>query len=94
MHNKRIWAHVHAYHYDYGSYPNFFLQVNLKNLEKFTEDFVGIKDKESIERFIGNYGIRRTSPEFWRISDWFHKQKAKAQPVRSGIFDLNRYSNL
>jgi len=77
-----------------GSYPNFFLEVDFKDLKHFTDRFVRLNSEKAIEQFIADYGIRRTNHKFWDISDWFHEHKAKAQPVRAGVFDLNRYNNL
>ncbi|MFK5985987.1 MAG: fatty acid cis/trans isomerase [Pseudomonadota bacterium] len=76
-----------------GSYPNFFLDVNIEELDKFTQQFKQINSKEDYEKFVTLYGIRRTHTKFWELSDWFYQYYKKSQPVRSGYFDLNRYEN-
>jgi hypothetical protein len=39
------------------------------------------------------YGVRRTNEDFWKHADWFNSQHLRAEPVKAGIFDLNRYQN-
>jgi hypothetical protein len=38
--------------------------------------------------------VRRTQAAFWASADWFQARAAENEPLRSGIFDLNRYRNL
>jgi hypothetical protein len=76
-----------------GSYPNFFYVVDLDEVERFVERYNAIATREDYERFVARYGLRRTSLEFWQTSDWFHDQYAREQPLRAGLFDLNRYQN-
>jgi len=76
-----------------GSYPNFFFEVEPDELEDFTNRLINIKTLDDYERFAGIYGIRRTNDSFWETADWFQDEYAKQLPVRSGLFDLNRYAN-
>ena len=76
-----------------GAYPNFFLEVNFKDIKKFVDEYKAIDDKAKYAKLIDNYGIRRTNPEFWRSSDWFYKKHQHDNPVTYGLFDLNRYNN-
>jgi hypothetical protein len=76
-----------------GSYPNFFYVVDLENTESFVSEYNAIKNRHDYEVFVGRYGLRRTSDDFWENADWFKQQYAREQPVLSGIFDLNRYQN-
>lgn len=76
-----------------GSYPNFFFVIDIKNVNAFVTDIEAIRDRDDYERFVGLYGVRRTDTKFWSISDWFHDRLASNEPLRAGIFDLNRYRN-
>ena len=76
-----------------GSYPNFFFDVKLEDLERFSMQHAAIETQKDYEAFVMSYGIRRTNPDFWAAADWFQTQLAKQQPLRAGILDLNRYRN-
>ncbi len=76
-----------------GSYPNFFYDVDLKDIETFVTHYQAIADRDDYEKFVARYGLRRTDPKFWAVSDWFNDKYARDQPVLSGLFDLNRYEN-
>lgn len=76
-----------------GSYPNFFFDVDVSDVEAFVTRFEAIRDRDDYERFVGLYGIRRTDLAFWSISDWFYTRAMHDDPLHAGIFDLNRYRN-
>jgi hypothetical protein len=76
-----------------GSYPNFFFVVEPEELEDFTRRYINIRTLDDYERFVGTYGIRRTNDSFWETADWFQDKYAEQAPVKSGLFDLNRYAN-
>ena len=40
---------------------------------------------------LGRYGINRADERFWDAYDWFQKRFLEEEPVRGGLFDLNRY---
>lgn len=77
----------------YGSYPNFFFDVDVKQAEYFATRYAAIRHREDYEKFVELFGVRRTHPDFWVISDWFQDYNTKQQPIVSGLFDLNRYHN-
>lgn len=74
-----------------GSYPNFFLVVEESELEIFATAFVGMSGESDYLQITKRYGVRRTNPDFWLHSDWFAQSSSRADPVGSGVFDLNRY---
>ncbi len=76
-----------------GSYPNFFFNVALSDIDEFTEKCTAIQNKKDYENFVEHYGVRRTNPLFWELSDWFSDNYKKHKPISSGLFDLNRYQN-
>ncbi len=76
-----------------GSYPNFFFTVALEDIDEFSKICASIQNKQDYEKFVDKYGVRRTSPLFWEMSDWFQDKYREAKPIISGLFDLNRYQN-
>jgi len=76
-----------------GSYPNFFFSVDIDDIERFSTEYAALDSRESYERFVDTYGIRRTNPDFWATADWFQDQYVREKPVLSGLFDLNRYQD-
>ncbi len=77
-----------------GAYPNLFFVVDEAEIEAFSDKFISIKNKNDYEEFVAIYGVRRTSPSFWKEADWFNEQLSKQDPLGYGIFDLNRYNNI
>jgi hypothetical protein len=76
-----------------GSYPNFFFNVDIDDIENFTASYAGLQSREEYEQFVAMYGVRRTDRSFWDTADWFQDRYAKEKPVLSGLFDLNRYED-
>ncbi|MCF6354953.1 MAG: fatty acid cis/trans isomerase [Candidatus Polarisedimenticolaceae bacterium] len=76
-----------------GSYPNFFFSVAQSDIEDFAQRCATIRNYNDYERFVDQYGVRRTNPAFWELADWFQDKLARSNPVLSGLFDLNRYQN-
>ena len=37
------------------------------------------------------YGVNRADEDFWESYDWFQAQLFEADPLRAGLYDLNRY---
>jgi len=76
-----------------GSYPNFFFSVALSDIDEFAKKCTAIRNEKDYEKFVEHYGVRRTSPLFWELSDWFQDNYTHHKPISSGLFDLNRYQN-
>ena len=77
----------------FGSYPNFFFEVDENKLGDFVKGYTAIRSEKDYRNFVALYGVRRTNPDFWRLADWFQDYYYRQEPLRSGIFDLNRYQN-
>ena len=78
-----------------GSYPNFIFDVDVTQIETFTQTLGSGQDaiptsKPSSTR----WGVRRTSPQLWPTVDWVHDDFRRRQPTEFGLFDLDRYDNL
>ena len=76
-----------------SAYPNFFYVVPVADVARFVRRYDAIASREDYERFVAHFGIRRTNPRFWAISDWFNEQALRERPELAGLFDLNRYGN-
>ena len=74
-----------------GSYPNFFFDIREEDLPDFF-DLLAHYDKspQDMQR-LARYGINRSDKRFWDTYDWFQQRFNEEEPVRAGLFDLNRY---
>ncbi len=76
-----------------GAYPNAFLIVNEADLDRFVDMTSTLRTEGDYARLLDTYGVRRTSPNFWRQSDAFHAAYEQDAPVEYGLFDYNRLEN-
>ena len=76
-----------------GSYPNFFFLVRGDELTAFVEHAKSVRNVDDYQLFVGRFGVRRTSTNFWKQADWFQDSYNAARPIEAGILDLNRYEN-
>lgn len=76
-----------------GAYPNMFFQLTEKQLESFVVEITAMRSDEDYTRLVERYGVRRTAPWFWKLSDEFHAVYRARHPIEAGVFDLNRYQN-
>ncbi len=73
------------------SYPNLFFEVAEERLPDFLRDLNGVDNAASAKAFIGSWGILKTSPRFWTVSDLLHAYLQQLDPVQSGVLDYTRY---
>ena len=76
-----------------GSYPQILFYVSHDQKEIFITQFKGIKDKVGYEQLLDKYGIRRTNPKFWKVSDEIHAIHKNNNNIEYGLFDYNRLEN-
>jgi hypothetical protein len=76
-----------------GSYPNMFFQLTSSQVEEFSKAIEAMNSDGDYTTLVERYGVRRTAPWFWKLSDEFYSSYKKAQPIEAGLFDLNRYQN-
>jgi len=74
-----------------GSYPNMFVSIDIKDLDDFFNIIENFDGSDAMIDEIKNYLISRSDPKFWEVYDWFQGWFAKVEPIKSGIYDLNRY---
>jgi hypothetical protein len=77
-----------------GSYPNFMFDVDVTQIETFTQTLAAVKTTSDFEAVVTRWGVRRTSPQLWPTVDWVHDDFRRRQPTQFGLFDLDRYDNL
>jgi len=52
-----------------------------------------MRNEDDYSSLLDKYGVRRTSPEFWKLSDAFHAAYQRDAPVEYGLFDYSRLEN-
>jgi hypothetical protein len=75
----------------FGSYPNFFFEVELEEVEAFAETLRAVTDDAGFAAFVARFGVRRTDPRFWEMSDWLREDLRRRTPMEAGLYDLARY---
>jgi hypothetical protein len=74
-----------------GSYPNYFFDLQEKDLPDFIDLLAHFeKSPRDLER-MSRYGVNRSDDRLWETYDWFQQRFNEDEPVRGGLFDLNRY---
>ncbi len=76
-----------------GSYPNIFFRVSDSELGDFVSAIEAMQTEADYTQLVTNYGVRRTEPGFWQLSDTLHADYERRVPTEAGLFDLNRYEN-
>jgi len=52
-----------------------------------------MRTEDDYAQLLDNYGVRRTSPNFWQHSDALHTAFKQISPVEYGLFDYSRLEN-
>ena len=77
-----------------GDYPNVLMQVEESELIDWADQVGSLKTKEDYSALLDSFGIRRTHPNFWFVSDAIGNREGKLdRPRESGILDYNRLEN-
>ncbi|MBW2693967.1 MAG: fatty acid cis/trans isomerase [Deltaproteobacteria bacterium] len=77
-----------------GSYPNLLFDVDVDQIDSFTQTLTSVENAADFEKLVDRWGIRRTSPRFWSTVDWIHQDARQRTPTEVGLFDFGRYKNL
>jgi hypothetical protein len=77
----------------YGSYPNFFFDVPMESVPDFARNLRDVSGDAGFTAFVEQWGVRRSSVNFWETADWLQEDFAARQPVQAGLLDLNRYKD-
>lgn len=74
-----------------GSYPNYFFEVDRSDIPDFLDVFKTFDGSSKSVQRLNRYGVNRARADFWEVYDRFQKRFIESDPVRAGLFDLNRY---
>lgn len=76
-----------------GSYPGLIFRVAERDKLHFVNAFSAATDTEKFTEVIARYGVRRSNPDFWQVSDKIHQLNEQENPIDSGLLDYNRLEN-
>lgn len=76
-----------------GAYPNMFLSVNEADIPELVRLMTQIRSESDYSQLLDRFGMRRTDPDFWALSDTILANYARSEPLTSGILDYSRYEN-
>jgi hypothetical protein len=76
-----------------GAYPDALWHIEADKLDQFIADITMIKNEDDYRQVMAKYGVRRSSPEFWKFSDRLHQVYQSEYPVAYGSLDYNRLEN-
>jgi len=76
-----------------GAYPNVLLEVGADELPALAAAIAKLGSEADYRALLDRYGVRRTSPRFWSLSDELHAKHRAAQPIAAGLLDYNRLEN-
>ncbi|MCB1733183.1 MAG: fatty acid cis/trans isomerase, partial [Halieaceae bacterium] len=77
-----------------GSYPNFFFDVPLAQLQDFTDALHGASTEAQYRDIVARYGVARMDPAIWDNFQWHVDYMRQSQPLAAGVYDLSRYKKV
>ena len=75
------------------TYPNALFQLENNQLHEFTDILSTMQSDQDYKALVDQFGIRRTNPKFWQISDELHTLYQAQEPMSYGLLDYNRLQN-
>lgn len=76
-----------------GDYPNAFWSIDAQQLDTLAGQIGQLKNEDDYFTLMSQYGVRRTSENFWANSDLLHRTYQQQQPRVAGLMDYNRIEN-
>ena len=76
-----------------GSYPSIIFRVAERDKFDFVNTFIDANSGEKFTALIARYGVRRSNPDFWKVSDKLHQLYYQQDAVDYGLLDYNRLEN-
>ena len=76
-----------------GAYPNVLLEAEAGELPALAAAIAKLDSEADYAVLLDRYGVRRTSPRFWPLSDELHATQRAALPTAGGLLDYNRLEN-
>ncbi len=75
------------------AYPNAFYRVSREALPAFTQAVAGLASEADYVALMTRYGVRRSSSDFWPLSDAVNADYLRRAPIEAGWLDYNRLEN-
>ncbi len=76
-----------------GDYPNVLMKVEMSELTDWAETIQALQNSQDYTELLNRFGVRRTDPDFWFVSDSIANLNTLNRPRESGILDYNRLEN-
>jgi hypothetical protein len=76
-----------------GAYPAVFWRVKEGDINQFVNAVVAVRSEQDYRQLLRDFGVRRTSPDFWAVSDRMHALYRAENPVEAGLLDYSRLEN-
>ena len=77
-----------------GAYPNAIFTVDAEKLPDFVDAVSRLGLPDDLVKLTENFGVRRTNPNFWPVSDAIHAAWRKLAPREAAVLDYSRLDNL
>jgi hypothetical protein len=75
------------------AYPNAFYRIPRNSLPAFVDQVRTLSSEHDYDELVRRFGVRRTSSQFWTLSDAIAADYARTAPIESGVLDYNRLEN-
>jgi hypothetical protein len=75
------------------AYPDVFMRVVPADIPAFVSAVGAMRADADYVRLLDRFGVRRTQPDFWAVSDRVLASYRSAEPISAGVLDYNRYEN-
>jgi hypothetical protein len=76
-----------------GAYPNAIFTVDAEKLPDFVDAVARLSSANDLVNLTERFGVRRTNPNFWPVSDAIHVAWRKMAPREAAVLDYSRLDN-
>ncbi|MEH6453967.1 MAG: fatty acid cis/trans isomerase, partial [Psychromonas sp.] len=76
-----------------GDYPGIIFRVHERDMVLFVNQFARAKNSKLFVGLLEHFSLRRTNPDFWKVSDNLHQLHYQSDPIAYGLLDYNRIEN-
>lgn len=76
-----------------GAYPNAFWTVDETRLPELSRRIASLATEADYSALLDEFGMRRTDPRFWPLSDQAHQALRRQGLIDYGLLDYNRLEN-
>ncbi|MEH6471002.1 MAG: fatty acid cis/trans isomerase [Halopseudomonas sp.] len=76
-----------------GDYPNAFVSIRESQLIELANQLVSMQTENDYRLMMSRYGVRRSDPRFWQVSDQIRDHYRLERPISSALLDYNRLEN-